>query len=767
MTKTKSNDKDDSRQQGKRRRWTPLDAFCLLVAVMPLLLMPLVVASAIHSWRHNNNDIITWADDSLPVKQEFQAFADQFGRPELVVVSWPGCTVDSVQLEQLAGALEADSASQWFTNVVTPASLVDKIRQAPGSLRESAIKAQLRGLLIGQDAKTACLNVELGDMGRQKRPQAIQRIKDLGSQFGLSNDEMKIGGIGAELAWMDEDSVTGPARILPFVGILSAVLCVVLLRSLRIGLFVSFLGAFTGILSAALIEWCGVQSNAIIATLPTLGGLLAISLSLHFLAYHRSAAAHVSDPRQALRQAYKWAFQPTVISATTTALGLCSLLLSRTLTIRQFGAFGAMTTVCAAILVLTVLPAFLRLTNLKCGNGKGRLSQNAWAMWHSFISAFARSIVIVVVLIMIVFATGFSRLSTGIDVENLFVPTHEIIRSDRWLESHIGPLKSVEVVVAFPKEITQPGGLDSDELVKQLVPVQSLTRHLRSTKQFNCVASAATGLPNMKNLKGIRGVIARTKLRRWISGHKGELTTSGFLSESASERLWRISVRVPSTDNGKVSLLCSQLEREVDTFLRAYKTPKGNNLLNVKHSVTGLPLLLEQIEQQFIEDLLFTYLGGLGLITLAVFFVLRSIPDALIAMIPNVFPAVIVLGGLSLANVVLDVGSIMTASIALGVAVDDTLHFVLWYRQQQKLGKTLSESVESSIIHCGSPILHTSIICGLGMALLAMAPFLPTVRFGSLIAAMLAVALVGDLLFLPAMLTLRGQANRVQTSCIS
>ncbi len=122
-------------------------------------------------------------------------------------------------------------------------------------------------------------------------------------------------------------------------------------------------------------------------------------------------------------------------------------------------------------------------------------------------------------------------------------------------------------------------------------------------------------------------------------------------------------------------------------------------------------------------------------------------------MIPNVLPAVGVLGALSLCGVELDVGSVMTASIALGVAVDDTLHLVLWYQRQRRLGVGAKKAVRSSILHCGSPILQTSIICGFGMAVLSLATFVPTMRFGSLIAMMLGVALIGDLMFLPAMLS--------------
>ena len=108
----------------------------------------------------------------------------------------------------------------------------------------------------------------------------------------------------------------------------------------------------------------------------------------------------------------------------------------------------------------------------------------------------------------------------------------------------------------------------------------------------------------------------------------------------------------------------------------------------------------------------------------------------------------------------LDVASLTTASVALGIAVDDTLHFLLWHRETLKRNRSHGskiqpkEAIDSTLRYCGTAIVQTSMILGLSIVLYAFCGFLPTVRFGILLSAMMLAALIGDLLLLPALLAI-------------
>jgi uncharacterized protein len=123
-----------------------------------------------------------------------------------------------------------------------------------------------------------------------------------------------------------------------------------------------------------------------------------------------------------------------------------------------------------------------------------------------------------------------------------------------------------------------------------------------------------------------------------------------------------------------------------------------------------------------------------------------------ISMIPNVFPVVVIFGIMGHANILVDIGSMMTASVAMGIAVDDTIHFLTWFRDGLRSGLSRRDAIFKAYKNCAPAMTQTTIIGGIGLSVFAMSTFTPTQRFGTLMLALLAAALVGDLIFLPALL---------------
>ncbi len=121
-------------------------------------------------------------------------------------------------------------------------------------------------------------------------------------------------------------------------------------------------------------------------------------------------------------------------------------------------------------------------------------------------------------------------------------------------------------------------------------------------------------------------------------------------------------------------------------------------------------------------------------------------------MIPNVFPPLVIFGAMGWLGLKIEIGSVMTASVALGIAVDDTIHFLTWYRRATRMGMGRSKAIRYAFDHCAKAMIDTTLICGLGVAPFLFSVFMPTVRFSRLLLILLVTALVGDLLLLPAIL---------------
>ncbi|MEM7478956.1 MAG: hypothetical protein AAF483_28570, partial [Planctomycetota bacterium] len=137
---------------------------------------------------------------------------------------------------------------------------------------------------------------------------------------------------------------------------------------------------------------------------------------------------------------------------------------------------------------------------------------------------------------------------------------------------------------------------------------------------------------------------------------------------------------------------------------------------------------------------------------------IRGMGSGAISMIPNVFPVVIIFGFIGWSEQILgyrilvDIGTMMTASVAMGVAVDDTIHFLTWFREGLRRGLDRRDAIFVAYKHVAPAMTQTTIIAGLGLSVFALSTFTPTQRFGTLMLALLGAALVGDLIFLPALL---------------
>ena len=161
------------------------------------------------------------------------------------------------------------------------------------------------------------------------------------------------------------------------------------------------------------------------------------------------------------------------------------------------------------------------------------------------------------------------------------------------------------------------------------------------------------------------------------------------------------------------------------------------------------------------HDLFSSFLSACAVITLIMMLVERGVLAGLVAMVPNLFPIVLLFGFLCWTRTALDIGSVMTASIALGMAVDGTCHFLTVFRRGLPQGRSLSAAkdreqriaaVHEAYRQSASPLTQTAVVCGLGILVFAASSFAPSRRFAGMLSLLVGAALVSDLVLLPALL---------------
>ncbi|QDV25591.1 efflux RND transporter permease subunit [Aureliella helgolandensis] len=167
---------------------------------------------------------------------------------------------------------------------------------------------------------------------------------------------------------------------------------------------------------------------------------------------------------------------------------------------------------------------------------------------------------------------------------------------------------------------------------------------------------------------------------------------------------------------------------------------------------TGVVPIVYQAQRALLNSLVESTWWSFLTITPIMMLVSRSFLAGAVAMLPNAVPVLWIFGGMGWLGIEIDIGSMMTASIALGVAVDDTIHFLARYREELTHSSNRQEAIVSTYRHCAVPTLQATLISGLGLSVFAFSTFTPTQRFGWLMLCILVAGGIAELVLLPALL---------------
>lgn len=731
-------------------------------AVLVLLLLPFVGYGAIRALGVFSNDIKQWLPQGFEESVRYEWFVDSFGLDEMVVVSWPGCTVEDPRLEKLARDLRdavAADGRRTFSKVITGPEILQAIIDL-GEDRDEALK-RCRGLFLGPDDKTTCLLAVPEKRLVKNRTVVIDQLTEIATgSIGIEADRVRMGGPTVDGAAIDRESKLALRQFLWMTLVVVFGLTWFRKRSFRLAGIIMAVSGYCAGLSLAILYYTGGTMNLTMIMLPTLVLILGVSASIHMVNYFLKAVATGGryDPdhgRSAGLRALRSGGWPIFLASATTAIGMGSLGLSQIRPISSFGIYSA-TGVMASlpVVVLTLVWILNRCTNwLGDRHLKMVVDQNQEVhpgpviQWLSGITQrFSLSIVAVALLATLAVGWGIRDLKATVKIQNRFAKSSRIIQDYLWLESNIGPLVPMELVVRFPEN--HP--LDAWDRMKA---VQYLEKGIRRNEFVNASWSAAMFRPPMPGGNGPFVEAAQRLVKEQWANELGKLEESSLVADSGGEQLWRISVRVAAMNDVDYGQLLDQIKQLLDesvaglnnTFAKRGQPP-------ISTAVTGAIPMMYKAQHQVFNDLLVSFCTAFGLIALTMMVVLRSFSAGLLAMIPNVMPPLIVFGLMGWWGTRIEIGSVMTASVALGISVDDTIHFLAWYRRGANQTGSRIEGVRRAYAFCSRSMIDTTLICGLGVAPFMMSSFMPTVQFARLMLILLLVALVGDLILLPAML---------------
>ncbi len=727
------------------------------ILLVCLSLLPFLGWAAWHAYDRRDNSVLGWLPERSPVTQAYREFLRDFGPDETILVSWEGCALDDPRLARLAAAVESriaatddGAAPRWFASVTTGTRLRDRIAEAAG-IDAATATSRLQGVLVGSDQRTTCCVITLYPLDDPARREAFAWVQTAAAAAAdVIPTSLRLTGdavIGVAIDMENERTAGTWSNLAMGVALLVACLS---LGSLRLGVMVIAVAGICSISTEAVVWLTGGTMNMLVSLVPVVTFVLAISAAVHLAAYWAEEAAR-GGMHTAPTAAVAIGWQPGFVATLTTVLGLASLCVSQVRPVWQFGLYGALGAGMAYCVVFTLLPALLQLFPPR------RIADRGAEQWPRFTAAVRRLVswhrlsTLACLTAMVLAAAGLSRIRTEVRPARFLPPQSQWIADLEWFNERVAPFQTVDAVLTFNAPHTRLG--DRAALIQEVQTRLGLLDGVEGS------LSAATFLPD--DLLGfadrgqVRSVIRRGVIDGRLRRSMATLTESGMVADTRDRQLWRISLQVAHFTAARQQAVEGAVREAVAAAAESLDVPPPAAVI----CTGGVPLVIAA-QRELLDALLESFALAFATIVAVLAVFLRSATAGLLAMIPNILPPLCVFGLLGWLGWPLDVGGMMTASVALGISVDDTAHLLTWFKRAGgQPGATSRTRIDAALARSAAPILRTSLILGLAFVVFALCDFAPIAQFGALLASLLALALVGDLVLLPALLA--GPAGRL------
>ena len=779
--------------------------YSVWIMAILIFLLPLVVVGAVKAKGNNRNDVKGWLPLEYPETQTYRFFRRNFQGEEFILVSWEGCRMDDPRLELLAQKLipPPEEASRierplYFKTAQTGPRAVARMTTEPLNLdREEAI-GRLTGAIVGPppegvpagsdgddlDARQTCLVLTLSDAARQNLHGAIDMVRDVADQeCGIPEKTLHMGGPPVDNVSIDRAGQTSVTILFGLSLVVGFIVSWYSLKSKALVAMVLASGVYSMFASLAIVWYSGYPVDAILLTMPSLVYVATTSGAIHLANYYRDQLAETGKREGAAGEAVHHALLPLTLATGTTAVGLATLAVSELVPIRMFGIFSAAGVVVSFLILVLFMPAALELFPPKLKLGVLADDDDAKASWRpieesrwwavgEWITRNNGLVTAACLLLMATVAYGLTKVESSVQLMRLFSPKARIRQDYQWLEKNLGPLVPMEILVRIDQQTCPLNFLERMELVdriqKSIGGLHEVGSSL-STVTFGRsleVGDSGTGMGGAAaRALGFGARTKRSVLNRRLMAHRQDFLDGDYLRDATSpdgreEELWRISARVSATKEVDYALFKRDLKSQIDPILAELE---AEGVAGVAVDYTGLVPLVYKAQHSLLDGLKIGFIWDFAIIVAVMVVLCRAVSAGLVLLLPAAFPALLVFGGmgwghsllktLDAGTLLIDIGTVMAPSVALGVTVDDVVHFMLWFRKGIAEGLDRRQATMLAYKGCARAMYQSWGVIGLGLSVFSLSPFGPTQRFGHMMLAMLTVALVGNLVFMPALLS--------------
>lgn len=498
--------------------------------------------------------------------------------------------------------------------------------------------------------------------------------------------------------------------------------------------------------SLGLMQLSGASLNMMTTLLPVIMLVVGMSDVVHLISKYLEEIRLGNDKISSLRIMVKKVGVATLLTSLTTALGFATLIAISIEPIQLFGKYTAIGVLLAFVLSILFIPSiFIWLKKPKVA-----VSKNINSGWHYFLSKLfilicRRRIAVssLYVLLTLLSIWGASKIKFDYFLMQDLNEEHSLMKDLRFFQKNYGGIRPFEMAI-----LPQKGYQITDFEV--LVEIDKLTQYLDSSYQVNQMLDPTVPYKYANQmLRDNREEYFRLPnskkrfeyIKKQMEPFEGKAEWNEIIADD--QKMGRIFGRL--IDPGSYAML--QRNEDLDKFYR-----QNINANVIDYKLTGSTVIIDKSGRYVSKSVFYGLLIAFALIATSMGLLFRSIKMALLSLVPNIFPILFTAGFIGFAQIDLNMSTAIVFTIAFGIAVDDTIHFLSRYRQELRNGRSRLFAVRRTYLSTGKAIIITTIILFGGFASLMFSAFLTTFYIGLFVSMTLILAVITDLTLLPLLL---------------
>ena len=660
--------------------------------------------------------------------------------------------IDSVFSEAHLYSIKKDTAEKKF-------DLVQVVSRRPQSQAEvDSLEKQIkslpfyRGLLYNDstNASLMMLSVNRAKFNSEDRVEVVDKIQEIVKDFTEKT------GLQVHLSGLPYIRTVQTAKIKQelgmFVGLsalITAILLLLFFKSFRV-MMISILVVIIGVIwSMGFISLFGFQLTALMGLIPPLIIVIGVPNCVFLLnKYHNEYRRH-GNQIKALNRVIHKVGNATFMTNATTATGFATFIFTQSAMLKQFGIAASVNIMCVFVLSLIIIPCIFSFIPPPRQRHIKHLDrpwvEKATSILLSLVRNHRKASYFAAILLFFVSIYGITKIqATGNIVDDL-PKEDQIIKDLNFFEANFAGVMPLEILVNTldSSRVTSTKTLRKiEKLQTTLESYPEISRPLAITDAVKFAKQAYyNGNPAKYSL--LTGY-EKSFIGPYMRGNQSDVSGIMHLFLDSTQTVTRISAQIADIGTNELDSLMTHLKPQVFAIF-----PKNE----YKVTLTGTSIVFLNGTDYLIKNLFISLAIAIFVIGMLMALLFNSLRMVLISLVPNILPLLFTAGLMGYIGIAIKPSTILVFSIAFGISVDDTIHFLSKYRQELKLKAwDMQTCILNAVKETGASMIYTSVILFFGFLCFTASNFGGTVALGFLVSVTLLVAMISNLVLLPSML---------------